>query len=104
VPLRLGAKENELSNDIQALLKSYLANQGQDMQSKVTVQFDALPLDIRAEFTRLQAIYREESAAMVDATLYPFCLLVQCETHGERLIVFGDMLVVGLYKLNPADQ
>ena len=89
---RLSAKENELSNDIQGLLRSYLANQGQDMQSKVTVQFDSLPADIRAEFTRLQQTYREESLAMVNATLYPFVLMVQCETHGERLSVFGEML------------
>lgn len=89
---RLNAKENELSNDIQALLRSYLAKQGQDMQSKVTVQFDALPADIRAEFSRLQQTYREESLSMVNAALYPFVLLVQCETHGERLSVFGEML------------
>mmetsp|Transcript_22663 Transcript_22663/g.36472 ORF Transcript_22663/g.36472 Transcript_22663/m.36472 type:complete len:437 (-) Transcript_22663:2158-3468(-) len=89
---RLSAKENELSNEIQGLLRSYLANQGQDMQSKVTVQFDSLPADIRSEFTRLQQTYREESVAMVNATLYPFVVLVQCETHGERLGVFGEML------------
>ena len=89
---RLSAKENELSNDIQALLRSYLDKQGNDMQSKVTVQFDSLPADIRAEFTRLQQTYREESLAMVKATLYPFVLLVQCETHGERLNVFGEMM------------
>ena len=62
---RLSAKESELSNDIQQLLRNYLKQQGQDMQAKVTVQFDALPADIRAEFTRLQQTYREESMAMV---------------------------------------
>jgi hypothetical protein len=89
---RLGAKEAELSNDIQALLRTYLSQQGQDMQSKVTVQFDALPADIRAEFSRLQQAYREESAAMLASTVYPFVALVQCDSHAERLNVFGEML------------
>ena len=89
---RLSAKESELSNDIQQLLRDYLKQQGQDMQSKVTVQFDALPAEIRAEFTRLQQTYREESLAMVGQTIYPFVLLVQCDSHAERLNVFGDML------------
>ena len=89
---RISAKESELSNEIQTLLRNFLATQGTDMQSKVTVQFDALPADIRAEFSRLQQAYREESAAMVSAALYPFVLLVQCESHAERLNVFGEML------------
>lgn len=89
---RLSAKESELSNDIQQLLRNYLKQQGADMQSKVTVQFDALPAEIRAEFTRLQQTYREESMAMVGQTIYPFVLLVQCDSHAERLNVFGDML------------
>ena len=89
---RLSAKESELSNDIQTLLRNYLANQGQDMQSRVTVQFESLPSDIRAEFTRLQQTYQEETLAMVKSTLYPFVLLVQCDTHGERLKVFGEMI------------
>ena len=67
---RLSAKESELSNDIQQLLRNYLKQQGQDMQAKVTVQFDALPADIRAEFTRLQQTYREESMAMVRSPDY----------------------------------
>jgi hypothetical protein len=29
---------------------------------------------------------------MVSATIYPFVLLVQCDTHAERLSVFGEML------------
>jgi hypothetical protein len=62
------------------------------MQSKVTVQFDALPADIRAEFSRLQQAYREESAAMLASTVYPFVALVQCDSHAERLNVFGEML------------
>ena len=89
---RISAKESELSNEIQTLLRNFLATQGTDMQSKVTVQFDALPADIRAEFSRLQQAYREESAAMVRAALYPFVLLVQCDSHAERLNVFGEML------------
>ena len=89
---RLAAKESELSDEIQKLLRQYLESQGQDMRSKVTVQFDSLPAEIRAEFTRLQQQYREESAAMVSATIYPFVLLVQCDTHAERLSVFGEML------------
>jgi Lon protease-like protein len=89
---RLGAKESELSDEIQKLLRQYLESQGQDMRSKVSVQFDSLPAEIRAEFTRLQQQYREESAAMVSATIYPFVLLVQCDTHAERLSVFGEML------------
>jgi len=83
---RLSAKENELSNEIQGLLRSYLANQGQDMQSKVTVQFDSLPADIRSEFTRLQQTYREESVAMVNATLYPFVVLVG---PGDACVIDG---------------
>jgi Lon protease-like protein len=89
---RLSAKESELSNDIQQLLRKYLQQQGQDVQSKVTVQFDALPAEIRAEFTRLQQTYREESMTMVGQTIYPFVLLVQCDSHAERLNVFGSML------------
>ena len=30
--------------------------------------------------------------AMVGQTIYPFVLLVQCDSHAERLNVFGDML------------
>ena len=89
---RLQAKESELSNDIQQLLRNYLQNQGTDMQSKVTVQFDALPQEIKNEFTRLQQTFREESMAMVGQTIYPFVLLVQCDSHAERLNVFGSML------------
>ena len=29
---------------------------------------------------------------MVSAALYPFVLLVQCDSHAERLNVFGEML------------
>ena len=29
---------------------------------------------------------------MVGQTIYPFVLLVQCDSHAERLNVFGDML------------
>jgi len=89
---RLTAKENELSTSIQELLRNYLANLGQGAQSKVTLQFDALPAEVRAEFTRLQQTYREESLAMVNSTLFPFVLLVQCDSHAERLNVFGQML------------
>jgi len=76
---RLSAKESELSNDIQVLLRNYLTKQGKDMQSKVTVQFDKLPQEIRNEFTRLQQTFREETLAMVGQTIYPFTLLVQCD-------------------------
>ena len=89
---RLSAKESELSNDIQVLLRNYLTKQGKDMQSKVTVQFDKLPQEIRNEFTRLQQTFREETLAMVGQTIYPFTLLVQCDSHAERLNVFGSML------------
>jgi hypothetical protein len=89
---RIGAKESELSNEIQTLLRNYLARQGTELQNKVAVQFDALPGDVKAEFTRLQTQYREEAASMVSAALYPFALLVQCDTHGARLEVFGEML------------
>jgi predicted amino acid-binding ACT domain protein len=89
---RLSAKESELSNDIQVLLRNYLTKQGKDIQSKVTVQFDKLPQEIRNEFTRLQQTFREETLAMVGQTIYPFTLLVQCDSHAERLKVFGSML------------
>jgi hypothetical protein len=92
---RVSAKENELSQNIQELLRSYLEKSGTDLNDgrKIQLEFATLPDNIKNEFNRLQVNYREECVELLNEAIYPFQYLVQYDSHAARLDYFGNEMV-----------
>jgi len=92
---RVSAKENELSQNIQELLRKYLEKSGTDLSDgrKIQLEFATLPENIKNEFNRLQVDYREECVELLNEAIYPFQYLVQFDSHAARLDYFGKEMV-----------
>eukprot|EP00457_Paulinella_chromatophora_P002040 gb/GEZN01002044.1/.p1 GENE.gb/GEZN01002044.1/~~gb/GEZN01002044.1/.p1 ORF type:complete len:568 (+),score=89.19 gb/GEZN01002044.1/:244-1947(+) len=93
---RIIVKEMMLQSEIQEQLREYLiTGKGVDMSRpdlKITLRFEDLPNEVRNRLTTLQDKFRDEAGDLLVQMTTPFHLLIQSESHGERLVMLYEMI------------